>query len=131
MIRRPPRSTRTDTLFPYTTLFRSGGARAARDARRLWPRERIDPAARSDRAPDPAVVRDAHPAQPRARARPDRARAVGGGLLPPAARRRPAALAGAALSADAVHRAFLCAALPADGLQASGAGVHERLGREC
>src|SRR3546814_2593807 len=29
MIRRPPRSTRTDTLFPYTTLFRSqaGGIR--------------------------------------------------------------------------------------------------------
>src|SRR3546814_5872732 len=26
MIRRPPRSTRTDTLFPYTTLFRSGMA---------------------------------------------------------------------------------------------------------
>src|SRR3546814_1117303 len=25
MIRRPPRSTRTDTLFPYTTLFRSPG----------------------------------------------------------------------------------------------------------
>src|SRR3546814_3449793 len=25
MIRRPPRSTRTDTLFPYTTLFRAGG----------------------------------------------------------------------------------------------------------
>src|SRR3546814_11703378 len=25
MLRRPPRSTRTDTLFPYTTLFRSGG----------------------------------------------------------------------------------------------------------
>src|SRR3546814_11865513 len=25
MIRRPPRSTRTDTLFPYTTLFRSAG----------------------------------------------------------------------------------------------------------
>src|SRR3546814_1038636 len=24
MMRRPPRSTRTDTLFPYTTLFRSG-----------------------------------------------------------------------------------------------------------
>src|SRR3546814_5071258 len=39
MIRRPPRSTRTDTLFPYTTLFRSQvadqaahvGARAALD----------------------------------------------------------------------------------------------------
>src|SRR3546814_11714604 len=30
MIRRPPRSTRTDTLFPYTTLFRSpGGQRQA------------------------------------------------------------------------------------------------------
>src|SRR3546814_12849804 len=25
MIRRPPKSTRTDTLFPYTTLFRSRG----------------------------------------------------------------------------------------------------------
>src|SRR3546814_6652219 len=29
MIRRPPRSTRTDTLFPYTTLFRSAVAEAA------------------------------------------------------------------------------------------------------
>src|SRR3546814_16815716 len=29
MIRRPPISTRTDTLFPYTTLFRSGHLRAA------------------------------------------------------------------------------------------------------
>src|SRR3546814_13376473 len=28
MIRRPPRSTRTDTLFPYTTLFRSVDAHA-------------------------------------------------------------------------------------------------------
>src|SRR3546814_2604598 len=32
MIRRPPRSTRTDTLFPYTTLFRS--RQRAEDARR-------------------------------------------------------------------------------------------------
>src|SRR3546814_4947705 len=32
MIRRPPRSTRTDTLFPYTTLFRS--QQPASDARR-------------------------------------------------------------------------------------------------
>src|SRR3546814_2226421 len=32
MIRRPPRSTRTDTLFPYTTLFRSAsGCSASRD----------------------------------------------------------------------------------------------------
>src|SRR3546814_4121677 len=29
MIRRPPRSTRTDTLFPYTTLFRSLGTLTA------------------------------------------------------------------------------------------------------
>src|SRR3546814_4471994 len=29
MIRRPPRSTRTDTLFPYTTLFRSRPSRVA------------------------------------------------------------------------------------------------------
>src|SRR3546814_9039078 len=40
MIRRPPRSTRTDTLFPYTTLFRSVapgdlGARGRRFQRAL------------------------------------------------------------------------------------------------
>src|SRR3546814_4347871 len=33
MIRRPPRSTRTDTLFPYTTLFRSKGSGAKIDGR--------------------------------------------------------------------------------------------------
>src|SRR3546814_6344249 len=38
MIRRPPRSTRTDTLFPYTTLFRSGTKRNDREAYR--PRHR-------------------------------------------------------------------------------------------
>src|SRR3546814_17573974 len=32
MIRRPPRSTRTDTLFPYTTLFRSLALAFALDA---------------------------------------------------------------------------------------------------
>src|SRR3546814_15847224 len=31
MIRRPPRSTRTDTLFPYTTLFRSDAVQAKHD----------------------------------------------------------------------------------------------------
>src|SRR3546814_16673566 len=31
MIRRPPRSTRTDTLFPYTTLFRSVGEERERE----------------------------------------------------------------------------------------------------
>src|SRR3546814_19068419 len=41
MIRRPPRSTRTDTLFPYTTLFRSALGRAD-DA------DRVDEAGRAD-----------------------------------------------------------------------------------
>src|SRR3546814_18949052 len=41
MIRRPPRSTRTDTLFPYTTLFRSaatcaGSCRRSTRRRRCW-----------------------------------------------------------------------------------------------
>src|SRR3546814_14159753 len=50
MIRRPPRSTRTDTLFPCTTLFRSGCKRAGhqrRDALRL--RLQVDHAVRVDR----------------------------------------------------------------------------------
>src|SRR3546814_5019582 len=55
MIRRPPRSTRTDTLFPYTTLFRSGlssdddvfpARRPRRDADRA-DRDRIEGGARS------------------------------------------------------------------------------------
>src|SRR3546814_13389092 len=38
MIRRPPRSTRTDTLFPYTTLFRSQESGIRRDNRLIpWP----------------------------------------------------------------------------------------------
>src|SRR3546814_5968612 len=37
MIRRPPRSTRTDTLFPYTTLFRSiSGVRTVSLALMSW-----------------------------------------------------------------------------------------------
>src|SRR3546814_2730299 len=47
MIRRPPRSTRTDTLFPYTTLFRSGLCGGAGDAggieaRRVAPDDAAD-----------------------------------------------------------------------------------------
>src|SRR3546814_9748415 len=42
MIRRPPRSTRTDTLFPYTTLFRSACSGREpigyRLTQRNWPR---------------------------------------------------------------------------------------------
>src|SRR3546814_12492899 len=37
MIRRPPRSTRTDTLFPYTTLFRS---RSGRDSMMIYEKAR-------------------------------------------------------------------------------------------
>src|SRR3546814_3596540 len=47
MIRRPPRSTRTDTLFPYTTLFRS--YRADRPARRAAVGHRRGPGAARDR----------------------------------------------------------------------------------
>src|SRR3546814_4134196 len=52
MIRRPPRSTRTDTLFPYTTLFRSrptppstltAGAPARRPSSATWPGARPTP----------------------------------------------------------------------------------------
>src|SRR3546814_14639281 len=53
MIRRPPRSTRTDTLFPYTTLFRSVGRIV------IEGRERADDAAhdrhRMRIAPEPAI----------------------------------------------------------------------------
>src|SRR3546814_1678979 len=56
MIRRPPRSTRTDTLFPYTTLFRSRPLREAeghcgRHLARRW------------RAPDRAPEDGGNPAQ--------------------------------------------------------------------
>src|SRR3546814_3525998 len=36
MIRRPPRSTRTDTLFPYTTLFRSNRREPALLPKEIW-----------------------------------------------------------------------------------------------
>src|SRR3546814_10973655 len=54
MIRRPPRSTRTDTLFPYTTLFRSGAERLARGAGRRGGRQ-ADAGARSADRLDPAI----------------------------------------------------------------------------
>src|SRR3546814_510018 len=45
MIRRPPRSTRTDTLFPYTTLFRSGATIVPCQLVPLFEREQIRDAA--------------------------------------------------------------------------------------
>src|SRR3546814_1407630 len=41
MIRRPPRSTRTDTLFPYTTLFRSREQRRGREQDRKLDRHGV------------------------------------------------------------------------------------------
>src|SRR3546814_20082152 len=52
MIRRPPRSTRTDTLFPYTTLFRSaanGLDRHAPNARTFHRPRKPDEHARVER----------------------------------------------------------------------------------
>src|SRR3546814_12482225 len=43
MIRRPPRSTRTDTLFPYTTLFRSLDGHAGDAGEGLAPRQPARP----------------------------------------------------------------------------------------
>src|SRR3546814_9717180 len=56
MIRRPPRSTRTDTLFPYTTLFRSAGRGG--DERRGQAVERtvVDPPAELDAVDDVAPL---------------------------------------------------------------------------
>src|SRR3546814_10518648 len=58
MIRRPPRSTRTDTLFPYTTLFRSHRHRMAAHRRLPGPDQRAGRGAALRR-----VDRD-HPARP-------------------------------------------------------------------
>src|SRR3546814_2819692 len=56
MIRLPPRSTRTDTLFPYTTLFRSRGAPKPPPIRRCsLPACRASPPTR--RPPAPATRR--------------------------------------------------------------------------
>src|SRR3546814_18424004 len=70
MIRRPPRSTRTDTLFPYTTLFRSlrGGkprhlrARSAATERGAAATGRDDLHRQLAQRDDPARPR--HPARP-------------------------------------------------------------------
>src|SRR3546814_17985446 len=65
MIRRPPRSTRTDTLFPYTTLFRSR-------RRRSPPGAVPDRTARRRRPPGLGAGRAQRPRVP-----PDRAQAPG------------------------------------------------------
>src|SRR3546814_4423317 len=59
MIRRPPRSTRTDTLFPYPTLFRSHAGRRRRAARPGPDVGRREPGGR-DEARDPCAVPCTH-----------------------------------------------------------------------
>src|SRR3546814_18789489 len=54
MIRRPPRSTRTDTLFPYTTLFRSPRHRQPGHRGRAWAAGRNGRSRRLGR-PDPGL----------------------------------------------------------------------------
>src|SRR3546814_20367936 len=61
MIRRPPRSTRTDTLFPYTTLFRSPAVECCAQGFRPHASERPErlPGIRPDqikRAESPGIV---------------------------------------------------------------------------
>src|SRR3546814_575288 len=79
MIRRPPRSTRTDTLFPYTTLFRSRSRRASGSpcapARRSTRPTCPVPTPRPRAGPPPALrhPRRAHPPRPAPRCRRSRA----------------------------------------------------------
>src|SRR3546814_13234001 len=57
MIRRPPRSTRTDTLFPYTTLCRSScQAGATRAALRKRPAQALDTVAKEPTARVAALI---------------------------------------------------------------------------
>src|SRR3546814_5388788 len=68
MIRRPPRSTRTDTLFPYTTLFRSvarhvrdhPAGEGEEDARGLDQKEGLKRLFRHVAKPEQAVVEQLH-----------------------------------------------------------------------
>src|SRR3546814_13870744 len=57
MIRRPPRSTRTDTLFPYTPLFRSDRSCHAGDAPLIAARHRERRARRETRAEEAEAER--------------------------------------------------------------------------
>src|SRR3546814_20197294 len=61
MIRRPPRSTRTDTLFPYTTLFRSPALANAYRTGLINEANNLDRTAIIDcRGPDPGLFHDAY-----------------------------------------------------------------------
>src|SRR3546814_10990827 len=88
MIRRPPRSTRTDTLLPYTTLFRSnwtatiarGWKRSARRSDRVFRHAGLVPASNPPRA----IALEA-----RWTPEPVRGDGMSSGFLPLARRREP------------------------------------------
>src|SRR3546814_12485339 len=113
MIRRPPRSTRTDTLFPYTTLFRSAeqaehgveqraGQRPQRQHRQAAVKQGIascparEAAPGTDPAPPAALLAVAVPRHTRrlvaVAARPNPDTASPAGRAPQARRGRPQAL---------------------------------------
>src|SRR3546814_15744974 len=98
MIRRPPRSTRTDTLFPYTTLFRSAppryghlqahrrGLALLRQAGRRHDRARLSQGFRRAHLPADRGIRQLRISrEPRSLLRQDRLRLV---LRPPPSPRR-------------------------------------------
>src|SRR3546814_14680631 len=94
MIRRPPRSTRTDTLFPYTTLFRSPRPGDGADGRsRPGPRPAAPVAADDGSDEDRPAGADAGRPRPARPERPDAARPDDAGLqrddAPAAAVARP------------------------------------------
>src|SRR3546814_13708444 len=61
MVRRPPRSTRTDTLLPYTTLFRSPAGQTSRiDTVRAADRELGALLAEAEHAIDPHRIAELH-----------------------------------------------------------------------
>src|SRR3546814_17388846 len=67
LIRRPPRSTRTDTLFPYTTLFRSAAGRRRGGAAAGLCRSVGARSARTVRLPPPGALHGADAQGARAR----------------------------------------------------------------
>src|SRR3546814_14950655 len=87
MIRRPPRSTRTDTLFLYTTLFRSYPRRQARADQA--PALRPCPSVQARRQGAQGAQNPARPRDPRHRAQEQGQERVGGGLRQAVASRRP------------------------------------------
>src|SRR3546814_7626003 len=68
MIRRPPRSTRTDPLFPYTTLFRSPVGCRLREGKAAGPRARRAGLSGQARRPDHRASRRAQEPADHARA---------------------------------------------------------------